>query len=310
MIMMQEGMFMNEITKYRNKFNEVSMRKWSKEEMNFFFAILAKAKNHGTEALTFDANDLKKLCEYKGKNDQRWKKTMVDATNKLVQLIYREDKDGVYKVMALFQGFEVDTNKGTVEVQLSEKYQYILNEFEKQFAFTSFPLEEFIKIKSTYSKTLYRLLKQYRTTGVYVVKIEDFRFLLDIPKSYRLCDIDQRIIKPSLKDLKPFFRGLKVIKNYQISSKGKRVSAYEFHFQGEKTNEWIEGKPQANPNRKRKAKIEMSVPQYIQDQQAGKITKGDRAETEQIEQLRLQLEKMKQDSPEYPSGYLKEKEGH
>ena len=35
---------MNEVIKYHNDLNTVIMRKWTAEEMNFFFAIIAKAR--------------------------------------------------------------------------------------------------------------------------------------------------------------------------------------------------------------------------------------------------------------------------
>ena len=51
----------NEIVKYHNDLNTIPMRKWTAEEMNFFFAILAKAKNKGTQLLVFDTDELKIL---------------------------------------------------------------------------------------------------------------------------------------------------------------------------------------------------------------------------------------------------------
>ena len=37
----------NEVVKYHNDLNTVQMRKWTTEEMNFFFSIVAKAKEKG-----------------------------------------------------------------------------------------------------------------------------------------------------------------------------------------------------------------------------------------------------------------------
>ena len=38
----------NEVVKHHNDLNTVIMRKWTAEEMNFFFAIIAKAREKGT----------------------------------------------------------------------------------------------------------------------------------------------------------------------------------------------------------------------------------------------------------------------
>lgn len=44
----------NEVVKYHNDLNTVNMRGWTKEEMNFMFAVLSKAKEKGTDLIEFD----------------------------------------------------------------------------------------------------------------------------------------------------------------------------------------------------------------------------------------------------------------
>lgn len=44
---------------------------------------------------------------------------------------------------------------------MNEEFEYILNKWNEG-NWTQFMLDEFIHIKSTYSKTLFRLLKQWR----------------------------------------------------------------------------------------------------------------------------------------------------
>ena len=55
---------LSEIVKYHNDLNTAIMRRWTKDEMNFFFAILSKAKNKGTERIVFNADELKELVKY------------------------------------------------------------------------------------------------------------------------------------------------------------------------------------------------------------------------------------------------------
>ncbi len=54
----------NEIVKHHNDLNTVVMRKWTAEEMNFFFAIIAKAKGKGTSLIEFDKYELAELAKY------------------------------------------------------------------------------------------------------------------------------------------------------------------------------------------------------------------------------------------------------
>lgn len=60
------------------------------------------------------------------------------------------------KYMVLFQRFEVhwetDLSDMTAYVRVSEDFEYILNKLSANF--TSYELEEFTKIRSTYAKTM------------------------------------------------------------------------------------------------------------------------------------------------------------
>jgi len=114
--------------------------------------------------------------------------------------------------------------------------------------FTQFELDEFIHIQSTYAKTAYRLLKQYRTTGWWKVTLEDFRLLLDIPNSYRPSNIDQQILKPILEQLggseeDAIFKNLKVTKDKKAGrGRGGVLTGYTFSFEKEKTGQWVKDK--------------------------------------------------------------------
>ena len=108
-------------------------------------------------------------------------------------------------------------------------FKYILNEITQNF--TKFELEEFTNIRSSYAKTAYRLLKQYRKTGYAIFTMNQFRELLCIPKSYQTFNINQKIIKPIEKELYQCFQGLKIKK---VKAKGGRnITHIEFTFLGE-----------------------------------------------------------------------------
>ncbi len=87
----------------------------------------------------------------------------------------------------------------SIEIQVNPRFEYILNQLTANF--TSFELAEFIALSGKYTKTLYRLLKQYRSTGKAYFEWEEFCRIMDIPKNYRQIDIDQRILKPAIKEL-------------------------------------------------------------------------------------------------------------
>jgi len=83
----------NEVVKHHNDLNSMIMRKWTSEEMNFFFSVLSKAREHGTTRLYFDTYDLKELSNFSKKHNQRWEDTMENVARKVTQLNYVEKTD-------------------------------------------------------------------------------------------------------------------------------------------------------------------------------------------------------------------------
>ena len=220
----------NEVVKYHNDLNTIIMRKWSPEEMNFFFTIIAKVREQGTKLMKFNSDELRELAS----NDlhlDRWAQTMRSVASKVVDLKYYERTDCSFAIMNLFSYFRVEESEKSVEIEVSSKFEYIVNRLEAQF--TMYELKEFTRIKSTYAKTMYRLLKQWRMLGKREFSLEEFKTLLDTPKAYKTSEIDRAVVKPILKELTPFFKDLKV-KKVKAKTKGTPVKSYIFTWTTER----------------------------------------------------------------------------
>lgn len=61
----------NEVCKYNNDFNTVSMRNWTTEEMNFLMVVLAKLKNQGNKTIRIQKNELVELANYSERNNKK-----------------------------------------------------------------------------------------------------------------------------------------------------------------------------------------------------------------------------------------------
>lgn len=272
----------NEIVKHHNDLNTVVMRKWTAEEMNFFFAIIAKAKGKGTSLIEFDKYELAELAKYSLEHNKRFKTTMERLVDKIGQLRYIEKTSNSIKYMALFQRFEVhwetDLSDMTAYVRVSEDFEYILNKLSANF--TSYELEEFTKIRSTYAKTAYRLLKQWRTVGKKEFSIDEFKTLMDMPKSYKSSEIDRAVIKPILKELNQYFIGLKV-KKIKSNKRGNPVLGYEFTWKPEKTGEWEDDKYKKNDFYKPK-NSESNVPDWVEKEYKHSATAEEQAKLEEL----------------------------
>lgn len=234
----------NEVVKYHNDLNTVPMRNWSSEEMNFFFSILSKMRDKGTETVEFTGDELKELAEYTDWNLPRFIKTMDKLGEHIASIRYKERTSNSFKIMNLFSLFQVDWNDDMsdlkVNVAVTENYSYIVNKLQVEF--TSYELAEFTQIRSTYAKAMYRLLKQWRTVGKKYFSIDEFKQLLDMPIYYTPSEIDKNVLKHINKELPTYFKNLNV-KKVKSNKRGTPVIGYEFTFKPEKTSQlWIDDK--------------------------------------------------------------------
>lgn len=247
----------NLAVKYDNKMNLLAFKDLEKIEASLFFSIVARLKEKGTESLIFNFSE---LTEFLDKNLTT--KETIDLLNKGVGKIIRTaitwETDTQIILFSLFQEFIIDKQKKTLQASISPKFLYILNNFDGG-NFTMFELAEFSNLKSKYTQTLYRLLKQYRSTGYLTMKWADFIEIMDIPTSYRVFDIERQILKPSIVELtqeadifnqnNPIFKKL-LYKKIRGKGRGRPIESIEFYFtprkksekeqkQGEKALEYI-----------------------------------------------------------------------
>lgn len=234
--------------KYQNELNLVPLKNFNAKEMDLFFALCARMKDKGVHDVQFSFEELKELSDYKMTATKAFVNDLDNLYSKMLQLTYKEglfdNEDEGFRRFVLFTGFEVSTKKKIVTVNVNPKLEGVLNGLTTEFS--RFELTAFTTIRSTYAKTLFRLLMQYRSTGYYVVSIEDFRELLDIPNYYQMGNIDQKVFKPAMKELNNYFEDLEITKIK--AKKGNKIAKLEFTFTGLKNNkpsitmhDWVNG---------------------------------------------------------------------
>lgn len=214
--------------------------------MDLFFALCARMKDKGLNNIVFSFEELKELSDYRTTAIKAFTDDLDSLYSKMLQLTYRDeyDDDGSFRRFVLFTSFDVNVKKQTVEVSINPKLEGILNGLTTEFS--KFELSAFTSLRSTYAKTLFRLLMQYRSTGYYVVNIEEFRELLNIPDYYQMGNIDQKVLKPAMKELNNYFEDLEITKIK--AKKGNKIAKLEFTFTGLKTtkpsvtmHDWVNG---------------------------------------------------------------------
>ncbi|UOS53003.1 replication initiation protein [Helicobacter pylori] len=231
---------------YHNNANKVNLGKLSEREANLLFAIFQRLKDQGNTLIRFEPQDLKRMIMVKSNLTNRQLlqvlKNLLDNISGANFWIIREHVENgeVYEdhtSYMLFKQFEIRIHKPTqtieyLEVQLNDSYQYLLNNLGMGGQYTSFKLLEFQRVRGKYAKTLYRLLKQYKSTGILSVEWSQFRELLDIPKDYDMRSIDNFVLKIALKELKKIypFEHLSYKKERRSHDK-RKVTHIDFYFE-------------------------------------------------------------------------------
>lgn len=227
---------MNEVVKYSNELHELKFSSLTEAQQNVFFTLLQQFRRTEGYTLELDFNEVFELAQIA--NSSSYRKEILEKLSKLQEFKFRYQINelGDLRQDVIFPSIETDSGSKILKVRVSQgfKDRYISSPLK---GWTRYELAEFVNLSGTYVKTIYRYLKQFRSSGCWRIRYDDFKRLLNIPDSYRATDIDRQILKPSLKELsserslfnqrRTLFKGLvvKKIKN------GKFIEILEFCFE-------------------------------------------------------------------------------
>lgn len=219
---------MQQIVQIKNEMNTIPLKNFSSVEQDLFFTLCSRLRNEDTKKIRFDITELKELSKYSSTSNSRFAKDLESLYDKILQVTYKVGSDQHFKKFTLFTDYEVNMIEGYLDISVNENFKHLLNNFEIG-QFTIFELNELTSFRSNYTKNLYRLLKQFKSTGYMKVSMNRFREVLCIPSSYRMSDINKRVLNPALKEFENVFFNLSYNK---IPSKtdGRTIEAIEFNF--------------------------------------------------------------------------------
>lgn len=299
----------NEIVKYHHELNTIPLRKFTPIEMNLFFSIVSRMREKGDKNVRFTFDQLKDLSNYKATANMRFVDDLKATYKKLLQLHFgRSSKTGLsFEAFVMFTEFKIngDIENPYVDIQIHEKALPLLNNLDE---WVRYSLQQFNELQSSYAKTMFRLLKQYRTKGFAYFSKEDFHELLDIPKSYKQPDIDKRVIKPIRQELTVIFKGLTIKKKYG-KGRGKPVIGYQFTFKPEikKANDFNKHAPTKEEQNKALALADKQANYEEKTTTISDKIKQKKRELELLEQIK-QLEKEKKVLEKQTASNLSEEE--
>lgn len=182
------------IVTYHNLMNQIIFKNFQKRDYDFFMALCSQLRDQDTNKIILTFREIKELSNY----------NLSTKNERFISELKR----------------------------MNEKFKFLFNDLNREF--TELDLKIFTTLKSRYSKALYRKLKQFRFTGFYIVKINELRQVLDVPKSFSPNKIITRAINPAIDELKEYFPGLHVVKDID-TTRGNPITGFAFKFKKQQT---------------------------------------------------------------------------
>lgn len=254
--------------------NLVPLRKFNNTEVNLFFTLCNKLKDKGNLTVNVPFEELKELSNYYSHDKKLFIQDLEKFYDKVFSLTYREETENVIRKFILFTKVEIYKDKEYVAIGVNPDLEHIINSLTSNF--TKFELKEMTHLKSTYSKHMFRILKQYKHTGYVKIKIDDFRERLDIPNSYRMTNINQKVLAPIIKELGFIFNNLNI--NKIKAKKGRKIEWLEFTFDAEKRIHNKRQPKMANIGKPQQYISREKTPKWLEKRTYEKTTRSERSE--------------------------------
>lgn len=228
------------IVKYSPKVNNFVISALNEKELDLFIALITQMKDEKNTMQTIHMNRLKELLglTYKGKRlFEILKKSLVNLSS--VKYINTKEVEELetLEIRQIFSVLKLTMDKknignSKINIKMSDDAVGLVNDLER---YVLFDLREFTSIKGKFSKSakiLYKLLKQFRTTGMVKISLEKYRIMLGIGDNLDTKEINRTYLKEPMKKLIPYFENLKVEK--ETDSLTRKITGYTFTFSPEK----------------------------------------------------------------------------
>ena len=266
-IILKKGVKMPDIVKYHNDLNKLKFYLFGELEQNILMGVFLNARFNNMREFVLTADDISKFLPQRNPSREEIYNRVLSLHDNLFKLDYQHEvkrDDGLYELSFynIFSIFSVyyspihGSSKNArafneLRIKINDDFGYLIHNLTKHF--TQFELEEFLFLSGKYTKALYIHLKQFRTTGVWRVSWDNFKDLLGIPSNYRMCDIDLRILKPSVAQLQEplnlFERSRTPFKNLKytkIKGKGRGRGGAVTHIEFTFDKQTAQGEPISN----------------------------------------------------------------
>lgn len=213
---------------YDNHINQIHFKGFNKKDMDLFMVVCKGLMDKNTLQITIPYKEIKRLANYQGMSRIEFNKQVKNLDRKFFALLVAFDdvENEEYSSKPLFDDYNANGRKQELTISINQKALKYFNVFEQ---YTKVDLLIHTSLKGKYSAILYRILCQFSKSKWWKVTIEDFREIFDAPEKYDARKIMQKIIEPSIEELKPYMNiDCEVIRAER--KRGKPVLGYQFNY--------------------------------------------------------------------------------
>lgn len=183
----------NEVIDYVKKYSPIELKMFYNMLYCYKEQKLYKNKNiEDDEIVCIELYDLKNYLGYKHL-----------ATTDVKALIFNMpksiySKDGCTYI-SIFDFIQYDIYTNEIRYKICDSFKPYLNDVISDF--TVLELGELASLRSKYSQRLFEFASKNKNLASYLMKIDEFKDYFQIPSTYAMGNIDQKILIPMVKDV-------------------------------------------------------------------------------------------------------------
>lgn len=211
----------------------INIPKLTSLELNILVYFLYKLHNTSEKGIVIELKEIKQINKKKNITKQELLNTLKVIHEKIMD--YKCELHKIFKDFAIFES-PIGTLSHVILVKNNdhiEILEQLMCNFSEQY------LKIFLNLKSKYSKLLCLLFKQFKNKRKITVFKNDFKSFykyLNICENETVPEVDDRILKPSIKELSNIYTNLHYIKHKDKRYKGQggKVVGITFSFENNK----------------------------------------------------------------------------
>ena len=173
------------------------------------------------DAITITSEEFAKECGIKTNSAYS---QMEEASKSLLRryFSYGDNKKKTYCNWVIRAIYE----NGAISICFPDEVLLMLKEFDKLNPYTKYKKDIVLSLKKDYSFDLYHLAKKHQAMGQFEMSLEHIKNELGLPPSYnKLCNLKDRVIKPSLDEIT---KNTDIDLTYENVKKGRSVIGFKF----------------------------------------------------------------------------------